>query len=229
MLSKVSHGSIKVGDDQLHRSAQIKILGVTMDEQLNMSAHLTKVCRAAHYHLHNLRSIKKFLSNDACTTLVHALVFSQLDYCNALLYGLPAYQIEKLQKIQNAAARLLCNKSKFEHIRPTLKELHWLPVRYRILFKIAILTFKALVGQAPSYIRELIVQQETRYSLRSASTVTLVVPRTKQKTLGDRSFAVAAPTVWNDLPPDIRSTQTLSKFKSLVKTHYFKIAFHDLL
>ena len=192
-----------------------------------MSAHITKVCRVARFHLHNLRTIRKFLTKEASETLVHALIFSQLDYCNSLLYGLPACQIDRLQKVQNAAARFLLHKSKFDHITQSLKDLHWLPVRYRIKYKIGIITFKALTNQAPAYIQDMIVQQHnSRYTLRSDSAITLVVPRTKQRTLGDRAFAVAAPNLWNDLPKAIRAATSIEQFKGQLKTHYFHLAYN---
>ncbi len=76
---------------------------------------------------------------------------SRLDYCNSLYYGLPANQLNTLQRVQNAAARLICNVSRFDHITPTLKDLHWLPVKFRIDFKILLIVFKALHGLAPDY------------------------------------------------------------------------------
>ena len=99
--------------------------------------HMTNVCKAAFFYLHNIRRIKKYLSRDSLLTLVHAFITSRLDYCNALLYGLPKEQIAKLQRMQNAAA---------------LYELHWLPVQAHIHFKILLLAFKAIHGLTPVYI-----------------------------------------------------------------------------
>ena len=229
MLSKVKSTSVRVGVDDIQASTKVRNLGVIFDDHLNMSAHITKTCKAAQFHLHNLRSIRKFLTKEAAETLVHSLIFSLLDYCNALLYGLPSYQIARLQRVQNAAARFLCNTSKYDHISPILKSLHWLPVKYRILFKIAIITFKALTDQAPSYLQEMIIRQSnSRYALRSDSSIFLKIPRSRHKTLGDRAFAVAAPTVWNALPSTVRDAATLGQFKTRLKTHYFKIAFNHL-
>ena len=87
---------------------------------------------------------------------MHAFISSRLDYCNSLFYNIPAYQLEKLQRIQNAAARLILKESKFCHITPLLMTLHWLPVKYRIHFKILLLTFKAINVLAPSHICDLV-------------------------------------------------------------------------
>ena len=85
-------------------------------------------------------------------TLIHAFVSSRVDYCNNLLYGLPAYQLNKLQRVQNAAARLIFQETKYCHVRPLLYNLHWLPVEFRIDFKILLLTYKAINGLAPFYL-----------------------------------------------------------------------------
>ena len=121
-----------------------------------MTDHINKACNAAFYHLHNLRRIKKYLSRDFLITLVHAFITSRLDHCNGLLFGLPKAQIAKLQRVQNAAARLLLGIGKFSHITPALYELHWLPVSLRIDYKILLLTFKCIYGLAPTYLSDLI-------------------------------------------------------------------------
>ena len=114
-------------------------------------------------------------------------------------------------------------------ITPVLRELHWLPVKYRINFKILLLIFKALHGIAPSYISDLIkVKHNTRYSLRSNEGVCLMHPKGRmKKSFEDRSFSVAAPTLWNNLPASLRSMSSISSFKSQLKTHLFRLAFNS--
>ena len=192
-----------------------------------MSTHVTKICNAAFYHLHNIRRIKKYLSRDSLLTLIHAFITSRLDYCNGLLYGLPNTQIVKLQRVQNAAARLVLSLSKYSHISPALYQLHWLPVRHRVHFKILILTFKAIHGLAPKYIIELInIKPRSIYNLRSNQSLLLDPPKGKMLvTLGDRSFSAAAPYLWNSLPAELRDIQSLAIFKCKLKTYVFRAAF----
>ena len=107
-------------------------------------------CSAAFFWLHNIKRISQFLPRDKLEMVLHAFVTSRIDCCNGLLYGLPDCEIDKLQRVQNAAARLLMSYKRYEHITPVLINLHWLPVRCRINCKILLLTFKALYGMAPT-------------------------------------------------------------------------------
>ena len=168
--------------------------------------HINNICRSAFFHLYNIRRIRKYLSSDCAQTLVNAFVTSRLDFCNSLLYGLKGNQLQKLQHVQNAAAHVICNTNRYEHISPTLYNLHWLPVSYRIKFKILLLVYKTLNGLAPLYLSELIeLKKPGRYNLRTNShTLLLKYPAFKSlTTLGDRSFTCAAPKLWNGLPKAI--------------------------
>ena len=216
--------SITVGEYDIDPSLCVRNLGVWFDSQLSMSAHVTKLCNSAFYHLHNIRCIRKYLSRDSLLTLIHAFITSRLDYCNGLLYGLPKSQIVKLQRIQNAAARLAMNIGKYSHITQALQDLHWLPVRARIHFKILILVFKAIHGLAPLYISDLIsVRPKSSYNLRSNSSLLLEPPKEKMLSmLGARSFYAAAPCLWNSLPAELRDINSLSNFKHKLKTHLFR-------
>ena len=129
--------------------------------------------------------------------------------------------------MQNATARLISNDPRYSHITPVLCSLHLLPVKFRINFKILLLTFKAIYGHAPGYLTDLIaIKEQPRYHLRSASGLKLKYPSLKlKKTLGDRAFSSAAPNLWNSLPLHIRLVDNFERFKTLLKTHLFKLAF----
>ena len=116
------------------------------------NAHIASTCKSSFYHIRNISYIRKYLSSNSTEILVHAFVSSKLDRCNSLLYGLPNYQIKKLQHVQNAAARLITLSRKHEHITSILLNLHWLPINYRIMFKILLITYMAPKNLAASYI-----------------------------------------------------------------------------
>ena len=156
---------------------------------------------------------------------VHAYVTSRLDSCNAILYGLPDKELAKLQRMQNTAARVITRTRKYDHITPVLQDLHWLPVKQRIIYKILLLTFKSLSGTAPIYISELITRHKPR-SLRIPSDNLLQERSSRMVNYGDRRFAVCAPRLWNSLPLQIRNSTTIRHFKSQLKTHLFKHAYY---
>ena len=226
-LAKVNVTSIRVGNHLITKSRSVRNLGTWFNDTFDMSQHVTNLCSASFFQLHNIRRIRKYLTQEAAATLVHSFVTCRIDYCNSLLYGLPDYQLSKLQRVQNSAARLVYEESKFCHITPLLMKLHWLPIIYRIRFKIALLTYKAISGLAPSYISDLIsIKTGANYSLRSGNELLLNFPlRKSYSTLGDRSFSMAAPHVWNSLPSFIRKATTINNFKSQLKTYYFKLAY----
>ena len=223
--SKLNVNGVVVGDSVVKPSFNARNLGVHFDTQLNMEKHITNVCKSAYHMIYNLRHIRKYLDQDSTKTVVHACITSKLDYCNGLLYGLPDSQIGRLQRVQNTCARLICGCSKFSRITPFLRDLHWLPVRQRILFKILLIVYKALIGQAPNYIVELVklkLHQHTHNLRSSQDTLLLQTPSCKTKiTLGDRAFACAAPKLWNELPLEIRKSPSVDIFKSNLKTHLF--------
>ena len=161
-----------------------------------MASHITKLCASSFYYIYNIRRIRKYLSRQSTEVLVHAFITSRLDYWNGLLYGLPDYLLNKLQRVQNACARLIFREQKFCHVTPLIYELHWLPIKYRIEFKILLITFKILNLLAPTYLSSLIsLRLPSKYNLRNSSdNLLLSYPRFKSKaTLGDRSFTCAAP------------------------------------
>ena len=173
------------------------------------------------FHLRNLRHIRSYFTKSSFETVIHAFITSRLDYCNSLFAGLPASTLRPLQVAQNFAARILLKRSKFCHITPVLKELHWLPIESRIKFKIMLLTFKSLNDLAPQYLKSLLPLQTHSRQLRSSDTSKLIIPRTNLVTMGDRAFSVCAPKLWNDLDPTVKNSTSLAIFKKNLKTHLF--------
>ena len=153
---------------------------------------------------------------------------SHLDYVNSTFISLPASDINKMQRVQNAAAKFVLNLKRMDSSTEALKILPWLPIKFRIQFKILLLVYKCLNGQASSYLSELLELKSTtsRLGLRSTCDRTpLCVPFIKRKTLADRSFSVAGPRLWNGLPKTIRESPNPDCFKNHLKTYMFDIAF----
>ena len=151
-LAKVSINSLRVGTATITPVSSARNLGSCFDSKLTMATHISKTCNSAFYYLYNLRHIRKYLSKDNTKTLVHAFISSRIDYYNSLLHSLPWYQLNKLQLVRNMCARLICNESKYCHFTPLWIDLHWLPVKFRIEFKMLLVVFKIFKGLVPSYL-----------------------------------------------------------------------------
>ena len=136
------------------------------------------------------------------SALASAFILSRLDYCNSLLAGLPNDKLQNLQRIQNSAARLVLGRSKYDHATPMLRELHWLPIKARIEYKLALTCFKSKSGNYPSYISDLLVPYTPTRSLRSSSSNNFSIPRIHLKGFGERAFTFSGPSVWNALPQE---------------------------
>ena len=216
---------LRVGADTITAVSSVKNLGVVFDDVMTLENQINAITKSCYCHLRNIGAIRACLTEDACKTLINALVTSRLDYGNALLYGINDSLSRKLQKIQNSAARLVTCTKKRDHISPVLKDLHWLPVEYRPKFKILLYTFKALHHIAPTYIQELVAVYQPRRSLRSENSLTLTVPKVRTATYGERCFNKSAAVLWNNLPMFVKKSETVSVFKQKLKTFLFRLAF----
>jgi len=195
-----------------------------------MADHVAAVCRSGYYYqLRQLRPVVRSLSAVGAKAVVHAFISSRLDYCNSLLTGVTDCLLRRLQSLQNAAARLVTGAPRREHITPILRQLHWLPVRQRVRYKLANLAFRSLSGQAPACLTDdcqLVAESGRRWrrSLRSAERSVCIIQR-RNNTVGDISFAVAGPRAWNDLPVTLRNTElTMSTFCKNLKTVLFTVS-----
>ncbi len=183
--------------------------------------HIKKAIRVTFFHLRKIKKNRPILSLREAETLIHAFMTSRLDYCNVLLSGFPAKSFQGLQMVQNVAACILTESSRFEHICPMLASLHWLPVQVRADFKVLLLTYKIVNGLGPSYLLDFVnIYVPTRFC-RSQGSGLLSVPKVKKKTVGERAFSLRAPTLRNGLPLDIRQATSIEVFKARLKTHLF--------
>ena len=226
-----SHPSVAVtvGEQHVRPATSIRNLGVIYDQPLSMIQHVNSVCRVGYMHVRNIGRIRRYLTEDATKTMIHALVTSRLDYCNALLYGLPASVTNKMQRLQNTCARMITRTRRSDHITPVLIKLHWLPVRRRIEYKMLSHTYRAINRQAPQYLCDMLSLYQPARALRSQSTLTLAVPRARTKTYGDRCFPKAAALLWNSLPASLRDTNSIASFQRGLKTFLFRQEFDNAL
>ena len=199
--------------DCVRFSNTIKNLGFNLDRFLKMDQHVNSIVSHSYKLLGDVSRNRRLLSDQDTESLVHAIVSSRLDYCNSLFYGVNKSVINKLQKLQNAAARLISKRRKRQSVRDVLVTLHWLPVEQRIIFKILVITFKIIHGLAPENLANLI-------SFRCADTL-LLNNIFLDTSYGRQSFSYAAPRYWNSLPNDIKFSSTLENFKSKTKTYLF--------
>ena len=214
-----------LGSLQPYIKTVVSNLGVKLDNGLNLDKQISAVVSSSFYHLRLLSQIKSVLSFSDFERVIHAFISTRLDYCNALYAGLNKGSIARLQLVQNAAARLLTGTRRREHITPVLASLHWLPVRFRIDFKILLFVFKSLNGLAPEYLAELLKVYEPPRNLRSTGQLQLTPLTAEKRTRGDRAFSVIGPTLWNALPLQIRFAPTVASFKTRLKTHLYAQAF----
>ncbi len=147
----------------------MKNLGVVFDEHLKFDRQINSVVKSSFFQLRLLSKAKSFLSFKNLEKVIHAFITSKLDYCNSHYTGISQTALSRLQLVQNAAARLLTRSHKRDHITPVLQSLHWLPVRYRVDFKILLIVHKSLNGMAPSYISDLLIEHNVTRSLRSSN------------------------------------------------------------
>ena len=209
---------INVNSNNIESSQSVRNLGVIFDSEMSMSSHVSVLCENVYFQLRKIGNIRTFLNQNVTKTLVVSLILSKLDYCNSLLVGLPKDTIQRLQLVQNNAARLVFKKRKYDNVTPLLYELHWLPIKQRIDFKICVMCYKAINNMAPEYLCDTINRYVPARSLRSSSDTTmLVIPNYNYVRYGKRSFAYYGPSVWNTLPKQLRESSSLSLFKQQLK------------
>ena len=167
--------------------------------------------------------IRHLLSIDTTKTLLSAFVLQKLDYYNPIFYGSPMYLLERLQKVQNSAARQ-------NYISPHLMFLHWLPINARIEYKLSVICNFFFLGLSPIYLSDLLLVYTPKRNLRSSPDNRITcIPNLRTKTFGQHSFSFAAPTIWNSLPSELRHIDSIQKFKIAPKTHFLrKCMIHQL-
>ena len=217
-LARISKDNLVIQGADISPLDSVRDLGVIIDCKLTMEEHVNSVMKSCFFQLGQFRSIRRSLPTDARKALVHSFVASRIDYCNAILYGVSDGVVRRMQTTLNAAARLVVDAGRRQHMTPILPSLHWLPVKQRILYKIGLLSFHCVRGDGPAYLTEMfsrVSDTSGRANLRSAARGDFVIPQTNTMTFG-RSFRVSGPTFWNMLPLDMRD---MNIFNALFKRY----------
>ena len=185
--------------------------------------HISAICSACFYNMQDLWHIFRYLDRICAKLLANALVSSCLDYCNSVLSGMADTDLTKLQRVQNRLAHIVTKMSPFTRSVPLLRSLHWLPVKFKVDFKICLLTYKTLSEKQPIYLHSLLATPLPSRSLRPNKGITLSVPRVLTN-VGKRSFSSCASSLWNSLPLSVRSSTSIATFRKCLKTYLFDLA-----
>lgn len=215
--------SIQVGESHIETSSSARNLGVELDASMTMERQVAATVKSAYFHLRRIHSIRRYLTDAACAKSIHACVTSRLDYSNALLLGCTSALKQRLQIVQNNAARSLSKiRDRRQHITPVLKQLHWLPIEGRIQYKVLLMIHCAMHNHKyPLYLRDFINVYHPLPQLRSASDHTTLIPMNSNSRIGLNAFTCKGFTLWNALPSAIRSITSRDSFKRHLKTYLF--------
>jgi hypothetical protein len=217
----VPAASINVAGIAVSVSETITTLGVTLDSQLTLGPHVAAITKSCNYHIRALRHIRSSITDDMAKSIAVSLVSSRLDYANSLLYGTSDSNILRLQRIQNNLAKLVLQNCQTSSLN-AIHSLHWLPIKRRVDFKIATLTYKLLQSRVPSYLASTLQPQVNIRDTRSSELELLHQPRITTA-IGSRAFHIAAPAVWNKIPLNIRQSPSIISFRRRLKTHLFTV------
>ena len=224
-LTKCKIDIININGDPVKLNKCKQYLGAWIDSCLSFKTHINLKYKIAWWNLQKVKLIRNMLTRETAYTIALGLIISHLDYANSLI-GLPDCDIDRMQKVQNTTARLVV-QDKTLTTKECLKEVHWLPVKSRIVFKVAAFMYRCLNNMAPKYLQDLIALNPIRkQGLRSNSDYKkLIVPYVSRQTFAARSFSVMGLNTWNNLPTNIRNSTSLKLFKKNLKTFLFLKAY----
>ena len=219
VLNSIKIHGVQLMDDLCVRFVtSTKSLGFLINENLSFHTQVMALKRDCFRLIRNICKMRFIFGKQQLKLIVNSLVICKLDYCNSLFYGINERYLKELQIIQNAAGKVVFGLYKHDHVGDTLKELHWLPVRERIQFKILLLVFKSLNGLGPTYLAEMLNYANYSHNIH------LIEPAA-DTVMGDRAFQRCAPQLWNNIPASVKTSASLDSFKTKLKTYLFDKAY----
>ena len=221
-----NHFPVKLLDNDISSSDSVRNLGVIFDSDFSFHKHVSNniICKSCFYHIRDLRRIRRHIPLSTAKTISNFLISSRLDYSNSLINNIAKHDLSKLKRVQNCLARVVLRAPRFPPSLLLIKQLHWLPVNYRIKFKLSTLAYRAPAIHQPPYLASLLNFSNIPRQLRSSTSQQLSIPRTKLN-LGKRALSVAAPIIWKEIPTKLKYCESLASFRKNLKTYLFKIAF----
>ncbi len=222
--SKIDIPHININGIDIAPTSTVHTLGLMFDSEMSMKAHVSSINRSTYPQLKNLRAIKPFLDMEVANTAAYAFVSFHLDAGNSIFYVIAQGQLQRIQRTQNTAARIITNTRRYEHINPVRHQLHWLPIQERIEFKVCLI-YKALHNMAPLYLTQFLSHKIVPRQLRCKDQHLLHAPLTSLKYAGDRSFQKATPMLYNALTVTMKTAPSQAVFKKRLKTYLFTKAY----
>ena len=216
LRDKVIIKGVIIEDQCIRFSDRVNNVGVWIDSNLSFNYHINKLVSHCHKLLKDIKRVRSLLSSEHTAMLVHSVISSRLDYCNSVYFNISKFNVKKLQKVQNSAARIVACKPFRVSISGTLRELHWLRIESRIIFKLLLLVYKYIKGRCPPHYNF----EYKSYNTHPNDYLLLKTTICKTK-YGKRSFTYSAPRLWNALPLHVRSEEKIDSFKTMVKTILF--------
>ena len=215
LLRKYGLPDLQLGTVLIKPAVSVRNLGAHFDQILTMVSFINHKIKVASYSLRRIGSIRKYIIAGICHKLVVTLVTSNIVYCNGLLGGLTAKDVDRLQRLQNRAARLVSHSKAAIHITPIPKDLHWLPIRGRINYKIIVTVYKCIHRLAPKYLSSILTTRKRDNRLRQKHVCHELNTHSRAKLVGKQAFGTRAPELWNKLPLNIKTIRTLQSLKHI--------------
>jgi hypothetical protein len=218
LVSRVSVTDIHIGNICIPLSKKVRDLGVIIDDSMTFCQHITNISSSAFAYLRVIGRLRQSLSKKDCLMLVQSLVISRILYCSTIFNGISQKQMQRLQRIQNASLRLVELKSRSDSIADSFLTHKWLKVPKLIVYRSSVFTFSILKSQRPSYLYNLLRPYRQSRELRSINGNLLDTPRCLTR-MGERSFSLFAPSVWNSIPRQVKEIISTDGFKAHLLNH----------